>query len=381
MDIDQARKEFGPFNGRVWLNCAHQGPLPRSAQDAARRAIREKASPYLIDEATFWQLPEELRATVASLIGAPTDEIILGNATSYGLNLLVQGLPLEAGDEVLLVDGDFPASLTTWTPVRRRGVTLRLLRPKGGAPTADELEAALHPDTRVFCCSWVFSFTGHAVDLDELGAVCRAHDVMFVVNATQGVGARPLDVSTLPLDAVVSAGFKWLCGPYATGFAWMTRDLLARLTYEQSYWLSQVQPGDLSKEGDYEASHERRVQDYDLFCTANFMSFSPWLESLRLISKVGIDDIERHDQQLVDLLVDGITRLGLELVSPASGPSRSTLVYLRGEDPRLTMTMYQNLKGAGIDVALRRDHIRISPHLYNTADDVGVALDALARAR
>lgn len=382
MDIDEARDQFGPFEeGRVWLNCAHQGPLPLPAQAAARGAIREKSSPHLLEGKSFWELPEQLRSTIADLIGGSRDEVILGNATSYGLNLLAHGLPLEPGDEVLLVEGDFPATVTTWLPLRERGIEVRLLRPRSGAPTGGELEAALSPRTRVFCTSWVFSFTGYAIDLDAIGDICRRRGVTFVLNATQAVGVRRLDVATAPVDAVVGAGFKWLCGPYATGYCWMTPDLLQQLTYEQRYWLAQMEPGDLSKEGAYDLSPNRTVRDYDLFCTANFMVFRPWLAALRFLLSVGVDEIERYDQHLVDMLVEGIGRIGLELVSPSFGAERSTLVYLRAGTEERTRALYEALLDAGVHVAIRKGQVRISPHLYNTVEDIEAALRVLRRAR
>lgn len=159
----------------------------------------------------------------------------------------------------------------------------------------------------------------------------------------------------------------------------MTPQVLRQLTYRQAYWLAQITPSDLSKEGGYEAPPERRVQSYDLFGTANFLNFSPWLAAIRLLSDIGIQAIEQHDQELVELLVDGITELSLELVSPASGSSRFTLVCFRHRDPDRTRHLYEQLQAAQIDVALRKDVIRISPHLYNTTDDVERALQALAR--
>ena len=134
-------------------------------------------------------------------------------------------------------------------PLRERGVDVRVITPAHGAPTADEVESAIGPNTRVFCCSWVFSFTGQAIDLDAIGSVCRSRDVLFVVNATQGMGAKPLDVSQAPLDALVAAGFKWLCGPYATGFCWMRPQLLQQLIYEQRYRFAQMEVSDLNKVG------------------------------------------------------------------------------------------------------------------------------------
>jgi selenocysteine lyase/cysteine desulfurase len=84
-------KDFGPFHGRVWLNTAHQGPLPRVAIEAARVALEQKAAPYQLRDEDFFEVPRRLRAALGKLIGAPSDEIILGNSTTYGLDLLANG--------------------------------------------------------------------------------------------------------------------------------------------------------------------------------------------------------------------------------------------------------------------------------------------------
>ena len=133
---------------RAWLNTAHQGPLPRAAAEVARVAIEQKLDPRLIPEDAFFEIPRVLRGTLARLLGAEPGEVVLGNSTSYGLNLLAHGLSLRDGDEVLLVDGDFPASIYPWLPLQRRGVRLRMVPAPSGALEPDQLQAALSAHLR-----------------------------------------------------------------------------------------------------------------------------------------------------------------------------------------------------------------------------------------
>src|SRR4029453_2373725 len=190
--------DFGDFEGRAWLNCAHQGPPPLAAAGAAGQALADKGAPHPIGDGSFTQVPGRLKAALGRLVGVPADQVILGNSTSYGLHLLVQGVDWRQGDEVLLVDGDFPATIVPWLPLAERGVRVRQLRLEGGALDAGRREAGLTPGTRLFSTSWVFSFTGQAVDLAALGRVCRRAGVTFVVNGSQPLGAAPLDLGTLP---------------------------------------------------------------------------------------------------------------------------------------------------------------------------------------
>ena len=367
---------FGPFDGHTWLNCAHQGPLPKVAAQEAQRALDDKVAPYRLSEEAFTETPQRLKTALGRLVHIPADEIILGNSTAYGLNLLVQGLRLDEGDEVLLIDGDFPSTVITWLPLRKQGIEIRLFRPTEWPPTATEIEDQMSPRTRVLCCSWVFSFFGAAIDLESIGATCREHGVLFVVNGSQAIGAREIDVSRLPLDALVSCGFKWQCGPYGTGFAWIRPDVLDGLTYEQAYWLAHGGP----RSPTYELRDNLGASAYDVFGTANFLTFKSWTASVELLLDFGIDRIQNHDDELVTQLLEGLDRLGYAVVSPRSETQRSTLVLFTHEDQSQNATIKTSLEEHGIHIAERDGKLRISAHLYNTPQDIDRALDVLAQS-
>lgn len=367
--------DFGPFDDQIWLDCAHQGPLPRVAVEQTQVAIQQKITPHRLPYSAFEEVPTRLKEALASLVGCEAEEIILGNSTSYGLNLLVQGLPLEEGDEVLLIDGDFPANVITWLPLRHKGVRVRLLKPKTWPPSPAEVEAALSDRTRVFCTSWVFSFFGCAIDIDAIGKVCRDRNVIFVLNGAQAIGARQLELSECPVDAVVGCGFKWLCGPYGTGFAWIRPHVLTSLRYQQAYWLRHAQPGTPV----YELRDDLGAAGYDVFGTANFLNFMTWTASIEYLLGKGILEIQSHDEMLVDRLVKGISKAGYVLTSPAVGLSRSTLVVFSHEDAARNVLIREQLEAEGIHIAERDEKLRISPHLYNTRDEIDEVTHLLAR--
>lgn len=360
--------DFGPFGGRVWINAAAEGPMPRVAVQAGHEVMEKKLSPFHIPDSLFVETPKRLKSVLGRLIGAPAEQIILGNSTSYGVHLLANGLPLRSGDEVLLVDGDFPTSILPWLDLRRKGVNVRLLK------RPEEVESAITPATKVFCVSWVNSFTGHAIDLEALGRICRANGVAFVVNASQALGARVLDVSLAPVDAVVSCGFKWLCGPYATGFCWTTPELLARLDYNQAYWFTMQGDRPLNEMRNYTLRDDLGAARYDVFCTGNLNNFVPWIASLEYFLDCGTAQIEQYDQALVTRLVEGLDAAAFTCLSPKQGPARSTLVLASHRDPARNPAIYDALTAAGIDIALREGNLRFAPHFYNTPSDVDRAL-------
>jgi selenocysteine lyase/cysteine desulfurase len=376
---DTFQQDFGPFGDVAWLNCAHQGPLPRVAAEEAREAIAWKVRPHLLTAERFSGVPGRLRQALGRLLGVAAEEVVLGNSASYGLHLLANGFPWRAGDEVLLVRGDFPSAVLPWLALERRGVRVRQVRPRQYLLTPEELRASLTPATRLFCTSWVHSFSGWAADLEGLGRVCRMHGVTFVVNGAQAVGARPVNVAALPVDALVGVGFKWLCGPYGAGYCWLRPELLRSLEYNQAYWLAALTADDLGREDDVARlpTGPPTARTYDVFGTANFFNFKPWAASLEYLLAQGIERVAAHDQRLVSRLLAGLDRDKYDVLSPAAGPERSTLVFVSHKEPARNREVYDRLGESGVGVAFRRGRVRLAPHLYNTDADIDRALAAL----
>jgi cysteine desulfurase/selenocysteine lyase len=376
---DEYYRDFGPFGDRIWINCAHQGPLPRVAVEEAYQAINWKITPYELVSERFSSVPARLKRSLARLVGASPSEIVLGNSASYGLHLLANGIPWHKGDEVLLVYSDFPSDILPWLALEKQDVIIRYIKPKDYLPEPEELETNITPSTRLFCTTWVHSFSGKTADIEALGKICKAHNIIFAVNASQAIGARPLDVSGLPVDAVISVGFKWLCGPYGTGFCWIEPKLVKSLVYNQAYWLTMQTADDLGRK-----ESEVRLPEglpnagtYDVFGTANFFNFKPWTASIEYLLQHGIERIAEYDQQLVSQLIDGLDSRKYRLMSPREETVRSTLVFISHKDSQRNTEIYQTLKEKGVEVAFRRGKLRLSPHLYNTKEDIERALAVL----
>ena len=371
-------QDFGPFEGKLWLNCAHQGPLPRAAAAAAEEAIAWKRAPYHLTTERFSGVPQRLKQALGRLINVPSDEIILGNSASYGLHLLANGIRWQAGDEVLLLKDDFPSDILPWLTLREQGVTTRFIEPRKYVPQADELIANITPATKVFCTTLAHSFSGYVVDAKALGEICRARGVKFALNASQALGARPFNVDDTPVDAVVGVGFKWLCGPYGTGFCWLRPELRESLRRTQAYWLSMQTADELGGEqGAPTLRDDLGARAFDVFGTANFFNFKAWTASVDYLLSQGIENVAAHNDRLISELITGLDRNRYEIHSPLDGPRRSTLVLISHKQTERNAAIYERLLRQGVYVALRRGRLRISPHIHLTSEDIARALDAL----
>jgi cysteine desulfurase / selenocysteine lyase len=368
--------EFEVDDGSIWLNTAHQGRLPRRAVRALEEAIRWKLHPEMIEDSEqFLEVPAGLRRKLASVLGAREDDVVLANSASYGLHLIAAGLDLQPDDQVVVAANDFPSDILPWLLFRDRGVEVRMIEPEDEVLSPEEVEAALTDRTRVVCLSWVHPFSGRVLDLGRVGRICRGRGVWFVVNGSQAIGVRPADVARLPVDAMVSVGFKWLCGPYGTGVCWLRPALRDTLRPTKLYWLSALTVEDLAAPSlDLGSVVPPRTGGLDIFGTANFFNFLPFAAALELMLELGIEEVGRYVDSLVMHVLAGIDRDRFRLVS--SNEVRSSLVLLEPVKERADVVL-ERLLAAGVHVAHRGGRIRISPHLYNTVEEIDRTLEAM----
>lgn len=369
---------FSDFEGHLWLNTAHQGAMPIAAAAAANAAAANKLAPHLLTNDLFETAPENLRAAYARVLDVPSDEVVLSNSASYGLHLLARCVPLEPGDEILVMQCDFPSDILPWLWAQKeRGVTVRQIDCKGPVITSSELKSAFSPNTRVFCTTWVNSFTGYSLDLASIGAACRDRDVLFIANLSQGLGSLPLE-NLVSVDAAVSVGFKWLCGPYGSGLLWVKPELRKRLRPAKAYWLSMMSTDELGRSDlTVDLRDDRSARAFDIFGTANFLNSAAMTAALEHVFSIGLRAIHEHDAALVDAFVEGLDRHLYDLDSPEAGPSRSSLIYISHRDRGRNGEIWRRLDEKGVHIARRAGSLRISPHLYNSRSDVERCLELL----
>lgn len=365
-----------PKSDLIWFDTAAQSPLPFVAVEAAMRALNWEARPDTMPLDADVVVPRRLKEAISALIGAQRDEIVLGNSATYGLNLLAQSLKLKEGDEVVLVHGDFPSTILPWLPLVQSGVSVRLISPSDQHLSVDDVRGALSPRTKVFAASWVNSFTGAVMDMNAIGEVCRKSSVTFILNASQAVGALPIDVSQAPVDAVVSCGQKWLCGPNGTGFCWVSGALRDRLQLVQIYYKTAQAANGATSMRDYRVADGRGGAGMDVFGYGHFMSFGALAAAVELLTSIGPNIIANYNRDLVERILDGLDRKRFGLIGPKQTGSRSALVLLKVLDGS-TEHVCAALAGAKVKFSLREGNIRLSPHFFNTASEVDAVLAVL----
>lgn len=367
--------EFPWASRRVYLNHASIGPIPAAAQAAIDAVEAKRRDPIEFTDGELMDILVRARAAAARLVHADPGEIALASNTSYGISVTALALPLEPGDVVLVPDGEFPANVYPWLMLERRGVRVELV-PRTAQGWPDEarlLDRLTDPAVRAVAVSYVQFANGYRVDLDRLGRACRAEGAFLVVDAIQGLGQCPLDVRTTPVDVLSCGAQKWLLSPWGSGFLYVRRGLIADLAPPLAGWMAFEGTDDFSRLTAYDTTPRDDARRFELV-TLPFQDLAGMIASVELLCGIGIERIAAHLTAL-RAPVDAAAAQGrLAVVSPTDAVHGTGIWCVRLPD--LT-DAFGRLRAAGVAASLREGSIRLSPHAYNTVDEIVRAVDLL----
>jgi selenocysteine lyase/cysteine desulfurase len=367
--------EFPWTSDTIYLNHASIGPLPERTRLALDQFNRRRAAPHLLPDREMFAMLADTRTKLARLIGASSDEIALAPNTGFGISMAARALPLAPGDVVLVSDREFPANVYPWMRLGDRGVRMELVptTAEGWPDEARLLERLRDPRVRVLAVSLVQFSSGYLVDLERLSAATRQTGAWLVVDAIQALGQLPLDVSRVPVDVLACGGQKWLLSPWGSGFVYVRRELIGRLDPVVTGWLAFEGTDDLSQLTRYDATLRSDARRFELM-TLPYQDFAGLNASLDLLLELGIERIRDHLRTLHEPVLAWAERSGARVASPR-GRNASGILCVAPEGVR---EVHRRLKAARIVCSLREGAIRLSPHCYNTVEEMERVARALA---
>ncbi|HXQ26133.1 MAG TPA: aminotransferase class V-fold PLP-dependent enzyme [Candidatus Acidoferrales bacterium] len=373
------RREFADFEGVTYLNAAAQGAMPLAAARAAETALEWKKRPDKMPDTAYFDLPDRIREKASRVIGARPDEIAVTTGASAGLASVAAGIDWKPGDEVLIARGEFPAHFSTWLRYEQAGkLRVRVIPPRGRFISADDYIEHIGPQTRVVSASLVRFDNGARLDAPRVARACEQVGAALLLDLSQCAGAMTMDIRALGAAMAVCSGYKWLLGPYGTGFFWIAGEWLERLPLGAVYYLALEGARNLSTlplENLRPAPGARR---WDTPETANFTNLAAFDSSLDLLLRIGVDVVERHIDALVGEIIERLSGTNCVLASPEERERRGPYVCVSARDPNNTAALYEKLRAARIHVSLRENALRIAPHIYNTPEDISRVIEVLS---
>jgi selenocysteine lyase/cysteine desulfurase len=375
MPLPSQRHLFEIPDSVTYLNCAYMSPQLRSVRAAGEEALGRKAQPWRVRPEDFFTGSEELRGLFARLVGADADDIALVPAVSYGMAVAAANVRVREGQRLVVLAEEFPSNIYPWRELARRtrSELVTVPRPEDGDWTRALLAAVDGRCALVAApnCHWT---DGAWVDLVRVGMRAREVGAALVVDGTQSVGALPLDVEQVRPDFLVTAGYKWLMGPYSQGYLYVAPRYREGTPLEHS-WLLRQGSEDFARLVDYRDAYAAGARRFDVGERSNFQLVPMAAAALRQLLAWNVADIEDTLRGLTRQVAEGARALGLE-VTPEPYRARHLIgLRRRGGYPPAVAA---GLASQDIHVSVRGDNLRVSPHLYNSREDVDRLLSALA---
>jgi len=367
------RQEWFEMEDATYLNLASQSPMPKVSIRAVQAALEANKYPHQKPDSTFFEVPNRLRTSLAKLIVAKPEEIALTSGASAGVAAVAYGLTWKPGDEVITAKGEFPLQYTTWKPMEEReGLKLKIVSPRERFITADDLIAAMTPRTRLVSVSMVRFDDGSLLDVPRVATACHAQGALLLLDASQSCGAMPMDVTQLGADFIVSAGYKWLLGPFGTGFFWAKSEHLGMVRPGPFYWLALMGSHNfaaLNFEDPKPAANAKRWDSPEWASYFNF-NLAAMDVSVDFVVRMGPELVQAHNRKLIDLMFERLPKDRFVIASPLDAARRGSYGCFAARSAEKTAEHYQHLRKENVVVSLREGNIRVSPHLYNTERDI-----------
>ncbi|MDD9878209.1 MAG: aminotransferase class V-fold PLP-dependent enzyme [Magnetovibrio sp.] len=372
-DWSAIRREFPTTENCVYLNIANKAILPR-AVEASMLDWMADIYDHAGEDAFSMRGIEATRDAVAETFGAPRDCLALIKNTSEGINIVAQGFPWVAGDNVVISEFEHENNTFPWRHLGRRGVEVRLAQPgPDGRITIDQYRDLIDERTRILAVGWVVYGNGYRADLPGLSGFCRERGVKLVVDGIQAVGIIDARLDGLGADVLIAGGHKAQFSLAGAGIMYATPEMIEMLTPPYAAKFSF-------------ASLDRTLPDPELAADAHRFEYGNpnflgrWVQkrSAEYVRKIGLAHIEARVRELTTRLIDAAEACQIRVRTPAPWAERAGIVSLDlGTDAGDTVA---RLKDQGIIVSYKDGHLRASVHFYNDEDDIDRLIAALQGA-
>ena len=352
------------------MNHAAVAPISRRVRDAMVGLLDDVHQ----NGAEHWQRWVEtydaVRRSLAQLINAEPGEIAFAKNTSEGISSFANGLDWQPGDEVVSIEGEFPANYYAWKALERRGVVLRLVPAQEGRVIHESIVEALTPRTRVVTVSFVQYVSGFRLDLEKLGQACAAHGCLLFVDAIQGLGAFPVDVRRAHIAGLAADCHKWMLGPEGSALLYVNRQVMEKITPREIGWTTVRHWSDFSRRDLSWRDDARRYE-----CgTLNTVGVYGLGAAVNLLLEVGISNIAERILDLTDRLRAGLLAQGHSVFGPRAREEASGIVSFAPRSGTAERLLEWFLAHR-VQVAARGGMVRIAPHFYNMEEEVDRVLE------
>ena len=373
--MNQALRALFPVTERLnYLNHAAVSPPPSTTIAAVQNQLADVSRNGSVNFRNWIATKERTRTLLAAMLGARPDQVAFMRNTSDGLSTVANGLPWQRGDNLVTFKNEFPSNIYPWLRLREAfGVEVRMAKERDGRIDLNELTGLIDAKTRLVAISQVQYASGFRADLERVGLAARDVDALLVVDVIQALGVVPIDVQSELVDVAAGACHNWLLTPEGVGFLYLSDRARERIQPTLVGWISVPDPDDY---GNFSQGWNRGTLAWETG-TGPAALIHGLEQSLKLLAETGSEQIRSHLETLTDYLCERLANSAYRIVSSRQPSEKSQIVCIQSTAGLSAMNLYSHLKDRGIITAPRGDRLRISPHLYNTVEEIEALVNAL----
>ena len=368
------RALFPVTDRAIYLNHAAVSPPPLTTIEAIQSQLKDVSENGSVNFRNWVAVKERARQLVAGMLSARPEQVAFMRNTSDGLSTVANGLDWRSGDNLVTFRNEFPSNIYPWLRVRDAlGVEVRMCEEQDGRIDLDELMGLIDGRTRLVAISHIQYASGFRADLERLGRAARSHDALMVVDVIQALGVVPIDVESELIDVAAAGCHKWLLTPEGVGLLYLSERARERIQPTLVGWISVPNPEDYNN---FEQGWNRGTLPWETG-TGPAALFHGLEASLNLLTATGIPIIQSYLEELTDHLCEKLRNTDYQVVSSRRSGEKSQIVCIRHTAGLTSMDLYSHLKKRDIITAPRGDRLRISPHLYNSLEEIDELVNAL----
>ncbi len=364
------RSQFPLTTERAYFNTGGLGASPYCVIDAVKGKMDELER--VSETGHSEQLWKEMKKDTASLLGCDPEELAFMRNTTEGINVVANGLPLKAGDEIITTTHEHVANSITWIALKKRsGIVIKFMEPSTASAqeNVDRVERLITRRTRLISIPHATTTTGQIFPIKEIAVMARKKNIWSFVDGAQTAGMIPFNLHDLGCDAYATSGHKWLLGPKETGLLYVRKEMLDVI--EAKFVGAYSDNGFNFHKGEFALHPSAQRYEYG---TVNIPLRVGLHEAVKFIQRIGIENVWKRDKSLSDYLYGRLRSIpNVKVVSPAFDTERSAMITFRHE--KMTYGELQshlntlNLRTRGVaegDV----NALRISCHVYNNFEEL-----------
>jgi len=374
MDINEIRQLFHHLQkGKIYFNHAATGPLSERVISALNAFLKNSSEGRIDDYEAFLKIFEDTKKELGNYINCSPDRIAFLDNTTNGMNVIAGGIEWEKGDNIILNDIEYPANVYPFLNLERKGVEINFVHSHNGIVSAEDIINAFNSRTKLVSVSQVQFVSGYRIDLKALGKECRNKNIILSVDAIQGLGAVNIDVINDYVDFLSCGIQKWLMGLQGLSFIYVSEELQKRMHPACLGWLSVKDPWN-HLEYKLDLKNDAGVFQTGTINTAGLISLNA---SIKLMKEFGFPEIEKRVLDNSGYLIDRLSSMGINPVADADRKYLSGIVSFKYGN---VQKIFEYLDSRNISCAVRGGALRISPHFYNTRDDIDKFMSVLKEA-